>query len=101
MSDQRAEVESTGETVGEARWAALHELERRFPSLDRDAVEFVVLSEGKRGLLGVGYEPAMVIARLSEVPPELPEGEAVVSAPVRRRPPAEDETEHAGVVREL
>ena len=36
MSDQRAEVESTGETVGEARWAALHELERRYPSLDPD-----------------------------------------------------------------
>ena len=54
MSDQRAEVESTGETVGEARWAALHELERRYPSLDRDAVEFVVVSEGERGLLGVG-----------------------------------------------
>ena len=32
------------------------------PSLDRDAVEFVVLSEGERGLLGVGYEPARVLA---------------------------------------
>ncbi len=41
---ERVEVETSGETVGEARWAALHELERRFPSLDRDAVEFVVLS---------------------------------------------------------
>jgi spoIIIJ-associated protein len=62
MSDERVEVESAGETVGEARWAALHELERRFPSLDRSAVEFVVLSEGERGLLGVGYEPARVLA---------------------------------------
>ena len=26
----------TGETVGEAKWAALRELERRFPGLDRD-----------------------------------------------------------------
>src|SRR5438067_5345144 len=68
MSDQRAEVESTGETVGEARWAALHELERRFPSLDRDAVEFVVVSEGERGLLGVGYEPARVLASVSVDP---------------------------------
>ena len=62
MSEQRVEVESSGETVGEARWAALHELERRFPALDRGAVEFVVLSEGERGLLGVGYEPARVLA---------------------------------------
>lgn len=63
------QVEATGETVGEARWAALHELERRYPALDRTAVEFVVLSEGQRGLLGVGYEPARVIASLSGEPP--------------------------------
>src|SRR5579871_5940100 len=50
-------VEATGETVGEARWAALRELERRHPTLDREAVEFAVVSEGQRGLLGVGYEP--------------------------------------------
>jgi spoIIIJ-associated protein len=71
MSDQRAEVESTGETVGEARWAALHELERRYPSLDRDAVEFVVVSEGERGLLGVGYQPARVVASVT-VDPDAP-----------------------------
>jgi spoIIIJ-associated protein len=70
MSDS-VQVEATGETVGEARWAALHELERRYPALDRTAVEFVVLSEGQRGLLGVGYEPARVIASLSgELPAE-------------------------------
>ncbi|MFO7572380.1 MAG: RNA-binding cell elongation regulator Jag/EloR [Gaiellaceae bacterium] len=55
-------VETTGETVGEAKWAALRELERRVPALDRDAVEFVVVSEGERGLLGVGYSPAQVVA---------------------------------------
>jgi spoIIIJ-associated protein len=55
-------VEASGETVGEAKWAALRELEQRFPSLDRDAVEFVVVSEGERGLLGVGYTPAQVVA---------------------------------------
>ena len=32
------EVEATGETVGEAKWAALRELERRFPGLDKSAV---------------------------------------------------------------
>jgi hypothetical protein len=45
---QRVEVEATGETVGEARWSALHDLERRFPSLDRSAVEFVVASATSR-----------------------------------------------------
>jgi spoIIIJ-associated protein len=70
MSEPAVQVEATGETVGEARWAALHELERRYPALDRTAVEFVVLSEGQRGLLGVGYEPARVIATLSGAPPD-------------------------------
>src|SRR5207302_8678829 len=57
-------VEATGETVGEAKWAALRELEQRHPALDKSAVRFEVVSEGKRGLLGVGYEPARVLAHL-------------------------------------
>jgi spoIIIJ-associated protein len=57
-----AVVEATGETVGEAKWAALRELEQRHPGLDKSAVSFEVVSEGERGLLGVGYEPARVIA---------------------------------------
>jgi spoIIIJ-associated protein len=56
------DVEMTGETVGEAKWAALRELERMRPGLDKEAVRFQVVSEGERGLLGVGYEPARVIA---------------------------------------
>ena len=63
------ETEAAGETVGEAKWAALRELERRFPGLDRSQVEFVVLSEGERGLLGVGFVPARVIARVVGLPP--------------------------------
>ena len=55
-------VEATGETVGEAKWAALRELERRRPGLDKASVRFQVVSEGERGLLGVGYEPARVVA---------------------------------------
>src|SRR3954449_7354401 len=58
-------VEATGETVGEAKWAALRELERQAPGLDKAAVRFEVLSEGERGLLGVGYEPARVLAHAS------------------------------------
>jgi spoIIIJ-associated protein len=60
-------VEAEGETVGEAKWAALRELERRHPGVDRDAVRFEVLSEGERGLLGVGYSPARVVA-MAEAP---------------------------------
>jgi spoIIIJ-associated protein len=55
-------VEATGETVGEAKWAALRELEQRHPGLDKAAVQFEVVSEGERGLLGVGYSPARVVA---------------------------------------
>jgi spoIIIJ-associated protein len=56
-------VEATGETVGEAKWAALRELELRHPGVDKAAVHFEVVSEGERGLLGVGYEPARVLAK--------------------------------------
>ena len=64
MSEARAEVrvEATGETVGEAKWTALRELEQLIPGLDRNVVRFEVLSEGERGLLGVGYAPAQVVA---------------------------------------
>ena len=61
MSDE-VSVEATGETVGEAKWSALRELEQLAPGLDREAVRFQVVSEGERGLLGVGYTPARVIA---------------------------------------
>ena len=60
--DAELQVEATGETVGEAKWNALRELEQRAPGLDKGAVRFEVVSEGERGLLGVGYAPARVIA---------------------------------------
>src|SRR5262249_33631020 len=66
MSGPGVQVEATGETVGEAKWAALRDLEQLVPGLDREAVEFEVLSEGERGLLGVGYTPARVIAHAPE-----------------------------------
>jgi len=63
MSDtDTVTVEATGETVGEAKWAALRELEVLVPGLDRESVEFQVVAEGERGLLGVGFTPAHVIA---------------------------------------
>jgi spoIIIJ-associated protein len=62
MNEDTFRVEATGETVGEAKWAALRELEKLHPELDKSAVQFQVVSEGERGLLGVGYAPARVIA---------------------------------------
>jgi predicted RNA-binding protein Jag len=62
VSDDTLQVEATGETVGEAKWSALRELEKLHPELDKSAVQFQVVSEGERGLLGVGYAPARVIA---------------------------------------
>jgi spoIIIJ-associated protein len=66
------EVEATGETVGEAKWAAVRELERLAPGLDKASVRFQVVSEGERGLLGVGYSPARVIASLDAADASVP-----------------------------
>jgi spoIIIJ-associated protein len=85
---EAVEVEATGETVGEAKWLALRELERLHPGLDKTAVAFQVISEGERGLLGVGYAPARVLARV--------DAKAVASPPR-----AEGESELAGQVRQL
>ncbi len=84
-------VETTGETVGEAKWHALRELERLAPGLDKAAVQFEVVSEGERGLLGVGYAPARVVATID------------ASAASSMSPPARDpaESELAADVREL
>ncbi len=83
--------EATGETVGEAKWAALRELERRHPGLDKAAVQFEVVSEGERGILGVGYEPARVVAHL---PAEAAEAAAATGT-------ALDESDQAAAARAL
>ncbi|MGI9658250.1 MAG: RNA-binding cell elongation regulator Jag/EloR [Gaiellaceae bacterium] len=60
------QVEATGkgETSGEAKWAALRELEKLVPSLVKDEVEYEVVAEGERGLLGVGFVESTVVARV-------------------------------------
>jgi spoIIIJ-associated protein len=83
------QVEATGETVGEAKWSALRELEKLQPGIDKAAVRFQVISEGERGLLGVGYAPARVIASVEAVEAAEPE-----------RPPV-DESAEAAQVREV
>jgi spoIIIJ-associated protein len=79
------QVEASGETVGEAKWSALRELEKQQPGLDKSAVRFQVVSEGERGLLGVGYTPARVIATVAAEPPvrEAPEDESALAREVR------------------
>jgi spoIIIJ-associated protein len=81
------QVEATGETVGEAKWSALRELEKLQPGVDKSAVRFQVISEGERGLLGVGYAPARVIASVDPeaVTPalEAPADESVLAGEVR------------------
>jgi spoIIIJ-associated protein len=84
------QVETTGETVGEAKWAALRELEKLQPGLDKTAVRFQVLSEGERGLLGIGYSPARVIATVASG--------AVVESPEE---PRREESELGREVREV
>ena len=87
---ESVQVEATGETVGEAKWAALRELEKLQPGIDKASVRFQVVSEGERGLLGVGYAPARVVA-------------SVDAAPAAEAPPAGpvEESEQAAEVREV
>src|SRR5262245_62301240 len=84
---ESVQVEASGETVGEAKWAALRELERMRPGIDKTAVRFEVVTEGERGLLGVGYAPARVVATVPDAP----------AAPPRK--PVADESERAAEAR--
>jgi spoIIIJ-associated protein len=78
-------VEATGETVGEAKWAAIRELEQLVPGVDRESIRLQVVSEGERGLLGVGFTPARVVASVAgaaaaavdDTEPGTPQAEAV------------------------
>jgi len=90
MSEQ-LQIEATGETVGEAKWSALRELEKLRPGLDKTAVKFQVVSEGERGLLGVGFAPARVIASVA----------ADADSDGAELEPAPDESELAATVRQL
>jgi spoIIIJ-associated protein len=88
---EAVQVEATGETVGEAKWSALRELEKLQPGIDKSSVRFQVISEGERGLLGVGYAPARVIASV----------DVSASAAATPTPPAGDESDEAAEVREV
>jgi spoIIIJ-associated protein len=83
MTEEALQVETTGETVGEAKWAALRELEKLQPGLDKAAVRFQVISEGERGLLGVGFAPARVLAVVDEAAVPAPRDESAAAAEAR------------------
>jgi spoIIIJ-associated protein len=60
VSSEESVAEGTGETLGEAKWAAMKELESRFPGLTQDHVRFEVTQEdGSDG-------PAQVRAEVDE-----------------------------------
>jgi spoIIIJ-associated protein len=86
--NEELRIEAEGETVGEAKWTALRELEKLDPAIDKSSVRFQVVSEGERGILGVGYSPARVIANVS-------------ADSVAAQPAAEEESEPAALVREV
>lgn len=56
-------VEKSGKTIDEAVNAALAEL-----GAERDNVEIEVINEGKRGILGLGSEDAVVRVKMEETP---------------------------------
>jgi spoIIIJ-associated protein len=87
---EAVQVEATGETVGEAKWSALRELEKLQPGIDKSSVRFQVISEGERGLLGVGYAPARVIASVD-----------VSASAATTAPAVGDESDEAAEVREV
>jgi spoIIIJ-associated protein len=87
MADELLRVEMEGETVGEAKWAALRALEKLNPAIDKASVRFQVVSEGERGILGVGYTPARVVATVDS------DVETGVGAP--------DDSDAAALVRDL
>ena len=56
-------IEKSGKTIDEAVNAALLEL-----NADRESVEIEVINEGKRGILGIGSENAVVRVKMEETP---------------------------------
>jgi spoIIIJ-associated protein len=57
------EAEGAGDDVAAARHDALLSLRELAGAVAEEDVEFVTVSEGERGLMGVGRQPARVLAR--------------------------------------
>jgi spoIIIJ-associated protein len=65
------EAEGAGDDVAAAREEALRALRSLTGGVAEDDVEFVTVSEGDRGLMGVGRQPARVVARAQVAAAEL------------------------------
>ena len=77
MSDRSLEAHGSGESVEQARAAALASLRELAGTFAEEDAEVVVVSEGDPGLMGVGRRPAEVLARIT-APSDLgPVGEHV------------------------
>jgi spoIIIJ-associated protein len=61
MTELDTRVEAEGSSLGEAKYAAMRELEPRFPGITVECVRFEVASEG-----GTGDGPARVIGEVDE-----------------------------------
>jgi spoIIIJ-associated protein len=59
VAESPQEVEGRGATLGEAKWAAMKELEPRYPGITAECVRFEVLDEPENG-------PALVRAEVDE-----------------------------------
>ena len=64
QDEDPASAEAEGASVGEAKWAAMKELEHRYPGLDVEHVEFVVVDERPAGE-ETGYARVVATADLS------------------------------------
>jgi len=59
-SEGDVRARGVGNTLGEAKWAAMKELEQRFPGVDAGSVRFEVLAEGGQE----GGDPAEVVGEV-------------------------------------
>jgi spoIIIJ-associated protein len=67
-------VVGSGETLGEAKWAAMKELEPRFPGITAEAVRFSVVeepnTEGRPATVRAAVDPDAWRTRADEIPDE-------------------------------
>jgi spoIIIJ-associated protein len=68
--DRDPVAEATGDSVGEAKWAAVKELEPRFPGVTADCVRFDVLEEGETARVRAEVDLDAWKAAAAEIPDE-------------------------------
>ncbi|HMQ50598.1 MAG TPA: RNA-binding cell elongation regulator Jag/EloR [Anaerolineae bacterium] len=91
---ERESLDVSAKTVEEAIQVGLRQL-----NLTRDQVDVEIITEGKKGLFGLGAEDAIVRLKpkVQAAPPPLPEPQPVVSAPVEEEETFQAVTEDSEV----